>query len=257
MNSELEQSILQKDWRAIELAHRAGPRAAAEVEPYLGSGDPAIRVLAVDCLNAAGGAAFAPLMIRALADPNEHVRINVILALHEHLPKGQEAALVAAWDADHSHDGFVRQQIPMILGRMQSRDTIPEWRERLTTEPLADVKDGMIAGMAKMGDAAAWAEFGKLLESARGRRTAELIEYVKYLAEPWVIPLLAPVLERRNIAVDLSNHRTSVYRRECDLAVDEVLRISEARFSFARNEIVQYTDSQIGETLRYAQAQRK
>ena len=97
----------------------------------------------------------------------------------------------------------------------------------------------------------------QLLESARGRRTAELIEYVKYLAEPWVIPLLAPVLERRDIAVDLSSHRTSLYRRECDLAVDEVLRISEAGFSFARNEMVQYTDSQLGETLRYAQAQRK
>jgi len=257
MTSELEQLILQKDRRAVELAHRGGPRAVAEVEPYLGNVDPAIRVLAVDCLKAAGGAAFPPLMIRALADSNEHVRIKAILALHEHPPQGREAALVRAWDADHSHDGFVRQQIPMILGRLQARDTIPAWRQRLATEPLADVQDGMIAGMAKMGDPAARAELGKLLETARGRRTAELIEYVKYLAEPWVIPLLAPVLQRRDIAVDLSTHKTSLYRRECDLAVDEVLRISGERFSFARNEIVQYADSQIAEALRYAQAQRK
>jgi HEAT repeat protein len=257
MNAELMQLMAKKDWRAVEVARTAGPQAVAELEPYLQHRDPAIRALAVDCLNAAGGARVSDLLIQALRDTNEQVRINAIKALHERPPQGREQALLAALDADRSRDGFVRQQIPMILGRMGARGAIPDLRRRLEAEPRQDVKDGFIAGLAKMGDPPAREEFGALLRDARGERTAELMEYVRYLDEPWVIPLLVPVLERREIAVDLSTHRTTLRRRECDLAVDEVLRISKAPFSFALNEIAQYTEAQIAEVLQYARAQRK
>jgi hypothetical protein len=46
-----------------------------------------------------------------------------------------------------------------------------------------------------------------------------------------------------------------IERRECDLAADEVIRISKARFSFAVNTMAQYSDAQINEVLQYAQAQ--
>jgi hypothetical protein len=257
MNSELTELISKKDGRAVELARQAGPQATKDIEPYLRSPDPAIRVLAVDCLGASGGPDAPALLIRALGDANEQVRINAVNALHEHPPKGQEAALLAVWDADRTRDGYVRQQIPMILGRISARSTIPELHRRIDVEPRQDVKDGLITGLAKMADAPARAEFGEMLRDARGKRTAELMEYVRYLDEPWVIPLLVPVLGRRDIAVDLSTHRTSLRRRECDLAVDEVLRISKAKFSFQLNEIAQYTDAQIAEVVRYAQAQPK
>lgn len=257
MESELTQLISKKDWRAVELARASGPAVVAEIEPYLRNPDPAVRVLAVDCLDAAGGANVPDLLIRALADANEQVRINAINALHAHPPKGQETTLLQAFDADRTRDGFVRQQIPMILGRMAALSTIPDLRRRLGVERRQDIKDGLIAGLAKMADQPARAEFGEMLREARGERTAELMEYVRYLDEPWVIPLLVPVLQRRDIAIDLSTHRKTLRRRECDLAVDEVLRISKARFSFELDEIAQYTDAQIEEVLRYAQAQSK
>jgi hypothetical protein len=257
MNSELDQLMSKKDWRAVEVARKSGPPIVADVEPYLRHRDAVIRLLAVDCLNAAGGGSVPQLLINALRDLNEQVWINAINALHEHLPKGQERALLAVWEADRTPDGFVRQQIPMILGRMQARETIPELHHRLRAERRQDIKDGLIAGLAKMGDDQALAEFGKMLSDARGKRTAELIEYVKYLDDPRVIPHLIPVLERRDIAVDLSTHRKSLQRRECDLAVDEVLRISKAKFGFQLDEIAQYTDAQISEVLQYAKAQAR
>ena len=257
MTSEIDELITKKDWRAVEVARKSGPPIVTTVEPYLRNQDAVIRLLAVDCISAAGGPNAPPLLINMLKDVNEQVRINSINALHEHPPVGREQALLAAWDADHTHDGFVRQQIPMILGRMHARATAPDLHHRLAAEARQDIKDGLIAGLAKMGDAPARAEFGKMLHDARGKRTAELIEYVKYLDEPWVIPLLVPVLGRRDIAIDLSTHRTSLKRRECDLAVDEVLRISKAKFAFELDEIAQYTDAQIAEVVRYAQAQPK
>jgi len=39
--------------------------------------------------------------------------------------------------------------------------------------------------------------------------------------------------------------------------VDQVVRISKAKFSFELNEIGQYTEPQIAEALQYARAQAK
>ncbi|MGH7305503.1 MAG: HEAT repeat domain-containing protein [Candidatus Rokuibacteriota bacterium] len=105
-----------KDWEAAEIAGRSGPAIVPQVEPYLRSPDHEIRLLAVDCLAAAGGPQAAQLLIRTLSDGNEQVRGNAVNGLHRNLPVGQEAALLAAWDPSQTRDGDVRQQIPMILG---------------------------------------------------------------------------------------------------------------------------------------------
>ena len=65
----------------------------------------------------------------------------------------------------------------------------------------------------------------------------------------------ASPLQRRDIALRISTHVVVIERRECDLAVDEVIRISKAHFSFVVNTMAQYSDAQINEVLRYAQAQ--
>lgn len=254
MNSQLTELLAAKDVGAVEIARARGASSVREIEPYLGHADPAVRVLAVDCLNAAGGPSVPALLLRALEDANEQVRINAALGLHSHLPLGQEQRLLEIWDRNRTRDGFVRQQIPMIMGRLPARSSIPALQQRASADSRREVNDGIIAGLSKLGDPEARRAFGQLLRDARGKRTAELIEVVKYLDEPWVIPFLAPVLERRDIAVDLSTHRKSLVRRDCDLAVDQVLRISKARFSFALDEIAQYTDAQINEVLAFARA---
>jgi hypothetical protein len=96
-----------------------------------------------------------------------------------------------------------------------------------------------------------------MLAEAREKRVAVVIGYVQYIDEQWVIPLLLPVLGRREMAVDLSSHRKTLTRRGCDLAVDEVLRISKAKFSFQINPAAQYTDGQIAEVTRYVEAQAR
>ena len=251
---DFEHLFKTKDWTAVEISQQSGPGVVPYVEPYLRNPDELVRLLAVDCIAAAGGPQAPALMIKALGDKNEQVRINAVNALHKQLPVGRTAELMAAFTMDQSRDGYVRQQIPMILGRMQAREYVDPLKARIA-DSRQEVKDGIIAGTSKMGDTDARSMFGGMLRDARGKRTAELIEFVKYLDEPWVIPLLVPALQRRDLAVDLSTHRTSLKRRDCDLAVDEVMRISNVRFSFAMNPLAQYTEPQINEVLRYAQSQ--
>jgi HEAT repeat protein len=255
--AELDHLFTTKSSKVVEISRQSGPAIVPQVEPYLRNPDYEVRGLAVECIGAAGGPRAPQLLIHALGDANEYVRINAVNALYDHLPVGQEATLFAAWDANRTRDGYVRQQIPLIIGLMKAHQRIGDLKTRLSADSRQEVRDGVIAGMAKLGDPAARTSFGAMLRDARGKRTAELIEFVKYEDEPWVIPLLVPVLERHDIAADLSTHRTQVMRRECDLAVDEVIRISKARFSFGIESFAQYRPEQIDEVLRYAQAQAR
>jgi HEAT repeat protein len=253
--AEFDHLFRARNPKVVQYAQQAGPPIVPHIEPYLRDADYVIRLLAVNSIAAAGGPEAPQLLIQALGDSNEQVRDNAVNALHEHLPIGQEAALLRAWDANRTRDGYVRQQIPMVLGRMHNAPEVEQLKARLSRDPRQEVKDGFIAGMAKLGDPAARTTLGEMLRDARGKRTAELIEFVKYEDEPWVIPLLAPVLQRRDIALRISTHVVVIERRECDLAADEVIRISKAHFSFVVNTMAQYSDAQINEVLRYAQAQ--
>lgn len=251
--TDFDRLFKTKDWTAVEISQQSGPGLVPAIEPHLRDPDEVIRLLAVDCIAAAGGPRAPLLLLAALNDSNEQVRNNAVNGLHRHLPVGYEQALITAWDANRTRDAYVRQQIPMILGRMQAQPRIPDLTARLTGDRRQEVRDGIIAGASKLGDPQSRAVFGEMLRSARGKRTAELIEFVKYLDEPWVVPLLVPALQRRDMAIDLSTHRHEVHRRDCDLAVDEVIRISKAHFSFPLNPMVQYREEQIAEVLRYAQ----
>jgi HEAT repeat protein len=241
----------------VELAKAAGPAAVPYIEPHLRDADYVVRLLAVNAVSAACGGQSPPLLIRAIGDANEQVRDNAVNGLHECLPTGQQDALLTAWDTNQTRDGYVRQQIPMVLGRLRDIAVVAELRARLPRDTRQQVKDGIIAGMAKLGDPSARNTLGEMLRDARDTRTAEVMQLVSYEDEPWVIPLLVPVLQRRGIAVRINTHIIVIERRECDLAVDEVIRISKAPFTFTVDTAAQYTDAQILEVLRYAEAQPK
>jgi hypothetical protein len=180
---DLDRLMQTKNWSAVQLATQSGPSIVPALDPYLRSPDEVVRLLAVDCLGAAGGPQAARFLIGALADPNEQVRNDAVNGLHNHLPAGHEGELLAAWDANRTRDTYVRQQIPMILGLLRASTRISDLKARLSADPRQDVKDGIIAGLAKLGDVPSRATFGAMLRDARGKRAAELIELVKYLDE--------------------------------------------------------------------------
>lgn len=253
--AEFDRLFRTKNPSVVTYAQQAGPPIVPHIEPYLRDPDYVIRLLAVNSVAAAGGPQAPELLIRALSDANEQVRDNAVNALHDNLPKGRENELLTAWDTNRTRDAYVRQQIPMVLGRMKEAPKVQELRSRMNSDQRQEVKDGIISGMAKLGDQAARTTFGDMLRDARGARTADLMDFVTYEDEAWVIPMLVPVLERRDIAKRVSTHIVEFERRECDLAVDEVLTISKARFSFMVDTLAKYSDAQVTEVLRYAQAQ--
>ena len=250
----LKTLLSQHNWNAVQVAKSMGPGSSSTLKPYLDHEDELIRLLAVDCIVAADGSEAISLLIYALEDTNEQVRINSVNGLHKHLPSGQELKLLEIWDK--TRDIYLKQQIPIIIGRLSNPDMIPHLNQRLARNQVEDnqeIHDGIIVGLAKLGDTQAQNRYGKLLSEARGERIKDLIDLEQFLDEPWVISLLLPVLDRKEKAIDLSSHRTTLIRRGCDLAIDEVIRISGHPFSFKLSSSSQYSEAQIAEVIKFVE----
>jgi len=257
MATDIAQMIRNKDWSAVDAAAKTGPPAVAIAEPFLNDKDEVLRLAAVDSIAAAGGPRAPELLMRMVGDKNEQVRINAINGLHKRPPVGREDELLLLWDKNQSRDGYVRQQIPMILAEMGAKNKAPGLKARSLTDTRQEVDDGMTAAVAKMGDDDFRKKQGKKLELAAGNRIAEIMPFVEWIDEQWVIPMLLPVLKHREIAQILATHILTIERRGCDLAVDAVLVISKAGFSFKLNRVAVYTDPQIAEVTRYVEAQAR
>ncbi|HEV8607051.1 MAG TPA: HEAT repeat domain-containing protein [Tepidisphaeraceae bacterium] len=257
MATDIAQMIRNKDWSAVEASAKTGPPAVGIAEPFLNDKDEVVRLAAIDSIAAAGGPRAPELLMRMVGDKNEQVRINAINALHKRPPVGREDELIILWDQNKSRDGYVRQQIPMILAEMGAKDKMQALKARSVTDTRQEVDDGMTAGVAKLGDKDFRSKLGKKLELAHGTRIAEIMPFVDWIDEQWVIPMLLPVLKHREIALILATHILTVERRGCDLAVDAVLKISKANFSFKLDTVALYKDPQIAEVTRYVEAQAR
>lgn len=250
--ADLEKLIRQQDWIAVDVAKAEGPKSIPRIEPFLADKEPNIRVLAVDCLGAIGGPRAQELLVRALDDRYEQVRANALSALHDNPPVGREKELAKVFDRT-TKDPFVRQQIPMILGRLPGPDALGEIINRANTDPTPDVQDGIISGRAKLDDKTGREQFAKLVRDASGLRAGRFMDFIRYENDQWILPLMSLWIDRRETAQRLSTHVSAVERRTCDLAVDETLRLTAGKkeFSFKPKPAAQYKDAEIKEVREY------
>jgi hypothetical protein len=252
MQSErLNQLVDASDATAIQMARELGPAASDLVADYLEHPSRKVRLIAVDVAAAVGGPRGIRILVEALKDADEQVHVSAINGLHRHLAAGAETELLAIWD--RTPDRFIKQQIPLVIGRSMNAGTISLLQQRLSGERSAYVLDGLIAGLAKLGDTSARTRFAELLAAGEGERIAELMEYVQYLDDAWVLPHLYPLLDHTENALVIGTHIKTIVRRGCDIVVDEVLRISGFPFSFPADPSAQYTSAQIGEVAAYLQ----
>ncbi len=231
---ELSALLERNDPAAVERARALGEAAADMLAPALAAPDPERRLLVIQALQAAGGRRAGELLVDALADGNRQVRAFVVQALLDAPPqRALEARLLLAWD--RSPCPTVRRGVPMVLGRMGGGAAIAALQGRLAEHEAA--RDGLLAGLARLGDPAARARWARILEGARGPRTKALSALLPYVGEPWQLPHLAPWLERTEVVDVLASHLRDLRRRACDLAMDEVVRQLGPELELTREEL--------------------
>jgi HEAT repeat protein len=246
----LRETILKKDPAAALLAREAGPSANPEIIELTKHQDAKVRRIALYCLDETGGADAARAMAAALKDDDPQVRGAALKGLiHRPDPVVYEALLRVYPGADK----VVRQQIPLILGKMGGRANPADLRRVCGAEADAEAREGCLTALASMGDPPAQMEFTERLHASKGRERARFLEYCDYIHQPWLLKPLGPVLDDTSpmvrVGVDARPDLIDSLRA-CDLAVNLIASIGKVSFSFPVNRMTNYTAAQIAEVKR-------
>ncbi|HET6567180.1 MAG TPA: HEAT repeat domain-containing protein [Rhodothermales bacterium] len=249
----LEEQILNDHYTAILEARKAGASVLPVLLALVHNERPEVRELSLYCLREIGGDDAAAAFVEALLDPEPQVRGVALGSLHQHPRSSVQEALFRAFD--RSNDPYVRQQIPLIFGRMEGDDVRrADVVDRCRREHEPKAREGCMVVMAKWGDEDARHAFVAQLHVSRGRDRVRFLDYAQYIGGSWLLKHLSPLLEDTSPAVRVGVDGipdTPQSRRVVDLAIDLIARIADHRFSFGDTVPTNYTDEQIEEVTRF------
>ena len=249
----LTDRILAKDFDggAMETA-RLGPAAAPDLLPLTSHADPEVRALAVECLARTGSPIAARALVRALPDPEVSVSLAAASGLKVLATAELAPDLLVAFDA--IPDSTARDEVATLLGTLDGWAP-PLLRQRVGREPDAAVRERMIVALARRGEPEARAEFARWLGEAGPRDSPRLVKHARYIAQPWLLRPLLPLLEDWTPALHLVEGAPGPPSlRVCDLAVDLVSEISGQQFAGAPKPLTSYDLAVIDEVKAFLAA---
>jgi HEAT repeat protein len=248
------QQVLEKKPSASEQARQLGRSANPELIKLTRNDDPGVRRVAVYCLDETGGADASVAFARLANDPDSQVRAVALAAMLHHTDDVVPATLWQAYD--QSHDGYARQQLVLVAAKVKEIST-EEIRKRLAPETDPQVREGIIVALAERDDPTGKTEFIRALQSAKDRDLARYLEHAEDIHAKWLVPALVPVLDDKTPLVRIGVDgipRLPQHLRACDIAVNLIAKISGHKFSFPIAGNVNYTDEQIAEVKKFAEA---
>lgn len=248
----LVQKILNKEPSAVNLAKEVGSAAAPRIKPLATNDDDQVRMIALSCLAYTGGDGVAEVLVNALADESPSASVEASRGLKNYLSPAVYTPLLEVYDK--VEDPARRGEIALMLGKIQGAK-IADLKQKFEKETDSEVKESLTTAMAKLGDGDAKTEFLKNLQSAKGRNVKKYLDYVEYINQPWATRGLSPFLGDKTdlirIGVDNMPHLGPEYLRACDAALNLIVKLTGAKFSFNVDGKTNYTDAQLQEARQY------
>jgi HEAT repeat protein len=229
--SALVQKVMAKSRDAIGEARAAGAAASPALLPLVRSEDAEIRELAMWCLAESGGPGAQEALVRGMLDESPGVRAAAMGGVQKGLGPAMAPGLLEA--LEKSPEPLVRRHAALFLGRIPGTGT-QRIRGAYQAEKEGGAKEGELAALARLGDAEARRAFAARLQESSGPDRIRMVELAEYLAAPWLLPSLAPLLDDWTPAVRIGADGLPgpEYLRVCDVAVNLMASVTGQAFSF-------------------------
>ncbi len=234
---------------AIATAAKMGDAAVPTLDQHMLDKDPDIRLMTLRCFDAVGGEHAIKAGVNALLDEDAQVASRAAVLLHRHPPKGYNHQLFGAFN--QSREAAVRIEIPKVVGRTGTADDIRLWTTVLPTVKEPEVRDGVMIGLARMGHEPSRDWFKGKLAAADGPAALPWLEAAEYMDDPWVLPTLGKLLDKRSEVYTASADFKPVQVRVCDLAAYVIFTITRHKVEFAVSQR-RYLETEVDEARKAA-----
>lgn len=244
----LVRSVLRKDPASTLEAKKIGPAANRELVRLAGNADAKVRRIALYCLAETGGREAAAAFAEALLDPDAQVRGAALGGLRRRYQEASPGPLLQVYD--RCQDSYARQQIMLVLARIERGVDAQQVKLQYDKETDPQAREGGLAALAQLGDAAARAEFTRRLRESSGQDRVRFLAYCEWLNNRWLLRPLLPLLSDTTPAVRVGvDARPDLIDslRVCDLVVNLIGAVTQHKFSFPVNQATNYTVAQMEE----------
>ena len=242
---DLSKLLLDGDTAAIQCASDLGESALPLLDACSDHDEQDVRFLVVECLCALGTPGAGRRLLRFCEDASHEVQLEAIHGLLEGQPiAGMGHELLAIYE--RQGDGYLRRQLALALGRLEAAEAGSQLAAKL--HQVDQASDGLIAALARQGDAKAQLRLAELLRAAHNERVVEVLQLFRYVARPDCAWLLLPLLQREDVAQTVGTLGGSVARRTCDLALDELIHLLAGELNIrAREDLSAYRPEELAQ----------
>lgn len=242
--NNLEISLQQASWDAINEARRLGESAVPILKKYSADNDNLKRQIAVESAGAVGGDEAAQILIDGLKDKDIGVNLSAAHALERNPNPGATETVVELLNTNDEE--VFREALALAAGGLSGEKTV-EVLKKIEAADEDQVSVNAQMALAKLGDAPAkQAIINQLDDALPGIRYAAL-EKLIYIKDPSLARYARKLLGDKNPAVRIGLINDPEYRRVCDQAVDTIVFLLKLAISFEVSSSIIYKDKEIFE----------
>ncbi|MBN2492233.1 MAG: HEAT repeat domain-containing protein [Planctomycetes bacterium] len=243
--------VRQNRPEAQATAAQLGAAASPSLVSLTADAAPEVRAMALICLGITGGDAAAEAALTCLSDDDDGVVAQALQVLRRHPPHGHQNDLILLYRNPPAP--YIREDLPLIAGELapevDDRPWVEFWKEQ--TDPV--LTERLMVGLARMGHDPARERFVRDLLKRSGPDVIDWLDYARYMADPWVLPHLAPLLEKTDMAIELQPDSPNTWPlRTCDLVARAIIEIAGAKVDFEVYRATQYTREELARVRRIA-----
>ena len=235
--------IKNKEWNVIRDIKSSGKEIEQSLIPLTTHEDPEIRELTLYCLNEIDDLESNEVFTKALKDDEEAIRNRACLFLHKHHSENIIPDLFR--EIDDNPDIYVREQMPLIIGRVEDPNSLPELKKYYKKEPDDIVRNNIGLAMARLKEEKCQE---KILEDLKNDDVQILYRALKdfeYMNDSTLIKHLLPLLDDLRDVKKIGPSGHNYFLRICDATINVIDSILNHPFEFNGAELRQYTDQEL------------
>lgn len=245
MSIELRQLIESKNWQATDVAHQIGDTATVVLLDLLHSPDGEVREIVIACFNETGGEQAAMAFVQVLDDVDINVRRRAMGYLKNHHSTSVLPDLYK--DLDQNEDEDIRIQVPLVIGLIRDKRSIPELKRRLSGTTSTGVLRNIRLALARFGEQPFLAEVLQELKAESSLVRLQGLRDLDYLGDERLLVQATQLLEDTTEVINIAPPPRRRMMRLCDVMVNTVANVTKRRFSFDAHSQQVFSDLQIAE----------
>jgi HEAT repeat protein len=239
------EKIKNKEWDAVQDAKSIEGEPDDSIIQLASDNDVEVRELTLFCLNEIGGEKAIETFVRSLKDPEEDIRSRAVKFLHEHHSDKVLPELFT--ELKENQDYYVREQVALIIGKIDDPSAIPELQKCYDKENDEIVKKNINLAKARLKDEESQKPILENLKNEDIKILNQALIDFEYVNDKDLVDNIYPLLDDQREVRNIAPIGHSYFIRVCDVSINVLDSVLAHPFDFEAGKLKSYSNEEISQ----------